>query len=60
VIDGDGIPRRKHNGTAESSVRPAGTREAAHLETAYRMGQRRREYEGYTFAFLIPVDSGPE
>ena len=48
------------DGMAELSVRPAGTREAARLEAAYRIEQCRKEYEGYVFAFLIPVDSSLE
>jgi hypothetical protein len=44
------------DGTAELCVRHANPREAAQLKAAYRMEQCRREYEGYVFAFLIPVD----
>ena len=32
------------------------TREAMELEVALRGEQARKEYEGYVFAFLVPLD----
>ena len=44
------------DGVAELCVRRANAREKAELEAAYRAEQCRREYEGYVFAFLVPID----
>jgi hypothetical protein len=44
------------DGTAELCVRPAKACEAAELGAAQRLEKCRGEYEGYVFAFLVPLD----
>jgi hypothetical protein len=44
------------DGEAKLSLRHAGVCETAELEVALRSEQKRHEYEGYVFVFLVPVD----
>ena len=44
------------DGAAELRVRPASAREAMELNIALSLERARKEYEGYVFAFLVPVD----
>ena len=48
------------NGQAELIVRHADAREAMELEIAIKLEQARKEYEGYAFRFLVPVDAVPQ
>jgi hypothetical protein len=48
------------DGEAELVVRHADAREAMELEIAIRLERARKEYEGYVFAFLVPVDAIPQ
>jgi hypothetical protein len=45
------------DGAAELRVRRATTAEAAEIQIALTAELVRKEYEGYMFAFLVPVDA---
>jgi hypothetical protein len=45
------------DGASELKVRCAGRFEAAEIQTALTGELARREYEGYVFAFLVPIDA---
>jgi hypothetical protein len=46
------------NGIAGFSVRRANASEAAELQIALTTELARKEYEGYVFAFFVPIDAG--
>jgi hypothetical protein len=48
------------DGTSELTIRCANACEAAKLEVALETERTRGEYDGYIFAFLVPVDSVPQ
>ena len=48
------------NETAELKIRCADAHEAAKLEIALETERARGEYDGYIFAFLVPVDAPPQ
>jgi len=45
------------DGTSELTIRCANPGEAAKLEIALEIELARGEYNGFTFAFLVPVDA---
>jgi hypothetical protein len=45
------------DGSSELRVRRATTAEAAEIQIALTAELVRKEYEGYVFAFLVPVDA---
>jgi hypothetical protein len=46
------------DGLAEVNVRRANASEAAELQIALTTELARKEYEGYVFAFFVPIDPG--
>jgi hypothetical protein len=48
------------DGTAALRVRRADAREATDLRVALGLERARKEYEGYVFAFLMPIDAMPQ
>jgi len=48
------------DGAEALRIRHADTREAADLRVALSVERARREYEGYVFAFLVPIDAMPQ
>jgi hypothetical protein len=46
------------DGTAGFTVRRANASEAAEIQIALTTELARREYEGYVFAFFVPIDAG--
>jgi hypothetical protein len=46
------------NGTADFTVRRADASEAAEIQIALTTELARKEYEGYVFAFFVPIDAG--
>jgi hypothetical protein len=45
------------DGTADFTVRRANASEAAEIQIALTTELARKEYEGYVFAFLVPIDA---
>jgi hypothetical protein len=45
------------DGSTELKIRRASTSEAAEIQIALTAELVRKEYEGYVFAFLVPVDA---
>jgi hypothetical protein len=48
------------DGTTTPTIRRADAREAAKLDMALESELLRGEYDGYIFAFLVPVDTPPQ
>jgi hypothetical protein len=48
------------DGSAELKIRRANPAEAAEIQIALTGELARREYEGYVFAFFVPVDAEPQ
>lgn len=48
------------DGTSELKIRRADPAEAARLDIALETELVRGEYEGYVFAFLVPIDALPQ
>jgi hypothetical protein len=48
------------DGASELKIRCASPCEAAKLEAALATERARGEYDGYIFAFLVPVDAVPQ
>jgi hypothetical protein len=48
------------DGKAELTIRCADLREAAKLDLALETELVRGEYDGYIFAFLVPIDAAPQ
>ncbi|HEY3790202.1 MAG TPA: hypothetical protein VGM09_00100 [Bradyrhizobium sp.] len=48
------------DGSAELKIRRANPTEAAEIQIALTGELARREYEGYVFAFFVPVDAEPQ
>jgi hypothetical protein len=46
------------DGTADFIVRRASASEAAEIQIALTTELARQEYEGYVFAFFVPIDAG--
>jgi hypothetical protein len=46
------------DGTADFTVRRANASEAAEIQIALTTELARKEYEGYVFAFFVPIDAG--
>jgi hypothetical protein len=48
------------DGESALSIRYADPREAAQLDIALETELVRGEYDGYVFAFLVPIDAAPQ
>jgi hypothetical protein len=48
------------DGAADFKVRRAHASEAAEIQIALTTELARKEYEGYVFAFFVPIDASPQ